>query len=62
MSVKIRNRVGAPKERECESVGGEGPVSGYTGTVVARCAKVAQHWALRAIKKKREKRKEKKLW
>lgn len=59
MSVKIRNRVGTPKERVCESVGGEEPVSGYTGAVVARCAKVAQHWALRAIEK-RERRGEKK--
>lgn len=62
MSVKIRNRVRAPKERECESVGGEEPVSGYTGAVVARCAKVAQHWALRAIKKKEREEERKKLW
>lgn len=43
--MKIRNRVGTPlEERVCESVvGGEEPVSGYTGEVVARCAKVAQH-------------------
>lgn len=54
LSMKIRNRVGTPlEERVCESVvGGEEPVSGYTGEVVARCAKVAQHWALRAIEKK----------
>jgi len=31
LSVKIRNRVGTPKKRVCESDGGEEPVSGYTG-------------------------------
>lgn len=31
LSVKIRNRVGTPKERVCESICGEEPGSGYTG-------------------------------
>ena len=45
----------------CVCVDDEEPASGYTGAVVARCAKVAQHWALRAIEKKREKRREIKI-
>lgn len=60
LSAKIRNRVGTLGESVCgNGTGGVERESGYTAAVVARCAKVAQHWALRAIKK-REKRSEKK--